>query len=315
MRMLVAWALAAACVGWAALRLLGIEGGYPMVQLMAFTPWVAVGAVGVVVVAVLLRQRLAALVAALVAVALAVTIAPRALGGPTAPDGDPGPMLRVLTINVHFGTGSSEAVVALARATRADVLAVEELTPEFVGRLDAAGLGEVMPHHVLAPREGGHGTGLYARMSLTEMPGTAGTLSPMVAGRPRIPGAAPVVVEAVHTAAPLRGATGDWRRDLGALPPAGSTLRILAGDFNATLDHAELRRLIGTGYDDAAAQIGDGLTPTWPAGRRIPPAVTIDHVLADHRIGIRAVSVHAIPGTDHRAVFAELQLPKGDSPP
>ena len=33
-------------------------------------------------------------------------------------------------------------------------------------------------------------------------------------------------------------------------------MRILAGDFNATLDHAELRRLIGRGYHDAAEQAG-----------------------------------------------------------
>jgi hypothetical protein len=34
-------------------------------------------------------------------------------------------------------------------------------------------------------------------------------------------------------------------------------------------------------------------------------------VLADERCGFRAVSVQTIPGTDHRAVYAELALPKG----
>ena len=49
---------------------------------------------------------------------------------------------------------------------------------------------------------------------------------------------------------------GRWRGDLRALPPAtpDGPLRILAGDFNATLDHAELRRLLDTGYEDAAAR-------------------------------------------------------------
>lgn len=45
--------------------------------------------------------------------------------------------------------------------------------------------------------------------------------------------------------------------------------------------------------------------------RHFPPAVTIDHVLADQRIGIGDVSVHEIPGSDHRAVFAELIVPAG----
>jgi hypothetical protein len=35
MRMVVGWLLAAACVAWAALRLLGLERGFPLVPLVA----------------------------------------------------------------------------------------------------------------------------------------------------------------------------------------------------------------------------------------------------------------------------------------
>jgi endonuclease/exonuclease/phosphatase (EEP) superfamily protein YafD len=310
MRLLLAWLLAAVCVGWAAMRLLGLERGFPLVPLVAYTPFVAAAAVAVVAIAVLLRQRGAALVAGVVAIVLAVTVAPRALGGPTSPDGDPGPELRVLTVNMHFGEGSADTLVALARSTRADVLSVQELTPALVRRLDTAGLGELMPHYVLSAREGGDGTGLYARMPLAEARPTQGELSLMVAARPRTSRAPAVEILTVHPTAPTRGAIADWRTDLRRLPAASDRpLRILAGDFNATLDHAELRRIIDTGYVDAASVVGEGLKATWPAGRRIPPPVTIDHVLADERIGVRAVSVHSIPGTDHRAVFAVLRLP------
>ena len=42
-------------------------------------------------------------------------------------------------------------------------------------------------------------------------------------------------------------------------------MRLLVGDFNATLDHAALRRLLDTGYRDAASVVGQGMTPTcWP---------------------------------------------------
>jgi len=41
------------------------------------------------------------------------------------------------------------------------------------------------------------------------------------------------------------------------------------------------------------------------------PRVTIDHVLADRRVGVRRVDVRPLPGGDHRAVFAELVLPPG----
>jgi endonuclease/exonuclease/phosphatase family metal-dependent hydrolase len=134
----------------------------------------------------------------------------------------------------------------------------------------------------------------------------------MATARVRVPGAGEVQVTAVHTAPPTRHRMPVWADNLRALPDAtpDGELRILPGDFNATLDHAELRRLLDTGYDDAAAVLGDGLKATWPAHRTIPPPVTIDHVLVDERIGVRALSVHPIDATDHRAVFAELVLPR-----
>jgi endonuclease/exonuclease/phosphatase (EEP) superfamily protein YafD len=239
-------------------------------------------------------------------------VAPRALGGPTEPHGAVGPTLRVLTINMHFGEASAPAVVALARRLHVDVLSVQELTPELVVSLNRAGVGELMPHYVLAPEERAAGTGLYARVPLRALPRPAGTHNVLATAAARVPGAPAVQFVAVHTAAPRRDAVAVWDADLRALPPAGSAgaLRVLAGDFNATLDHADLRRLIDTGYEDAAAVVGAGLQGTWPEGRRVPPAVAIDHVLADARCGVRAVSVHTIPGTDHRAVFAELVLPR-----
>ena len=63
-------------------------------------------------------------------------------------------------------------------------------------------------------------------------------------------------------------------------------MRILAGDFNATLDHRELRRLVGTGYEDAAAEAGAGLRGTWPDRGPFLPVFTIHHVLADARCGV-----------------------------
>jgi endonuclease/exonuclease/phosphatase family metal-dependent hydrolase len=95
------------------------------------------------------------------------------------------------------------------------------------------------------------------------------------------------------------------------LPGAGAPrpLRVLLGDFNATLDHHELRRILDRGYADAADATGDGLRTTWPAGRRFPPEITIDHVLADRRIAPRDVTVHLVPRSDHRAVVAVLELP------
>ncbi len=86
-------------------------------------------------------------------------------------------------------------------------------------------------------------------------------------------------------------------------------LRVLAGDFNATFDHAALRAVLGLGYDDAACAVGRGLAWTWRPLRLRFPRLALDHVLVDPRIGVASVDLVPVAGSDHRAVVAELVLP------
>jgi hypothetical protein len=101
-----------------------------------------------------------------------------------------------------------------------------------------------------------------------------------------------------------------WRRELAMLPPPGRSPVIMAGDFNATLDHLQLRRLLRRGYRDAACQVGRGLRLTWgPWPGRPPALLTLDHVLIDPRCAVRAASAHRLAGSDHHALYAEIGLP------
>lgn len=107
---------------------------------------------------------------------------------------------------------------------------------------------------------------------------------------------------------PISGRTvAAWRRELCGLPgpSAGRVPRLLVGDFNATLDHREIRRLLTRGFYDAADATGDGLSATWPVGRSLP-MITIDHVLVPREVRVRRVRVYDVPGSDHRAIIAEL---------
>ena len=126
-----------------------------------------------------------------------------------------------------------------------------------------------------------------------------------------LPGDRALRVVAVH---PFRR-TGQHRqleRRLHTLPSpdqAGPAW-VLPGDFNATLDHAELRQVLDLGYRDAGDVTGNGLTPTWPEfGHRLPP-ITIDHILAQREIRVTSYAVEDIPGSDHRAVYARLAIPR-----
>jgi endonuclease/exonuclease/phosphatase (EEP) superfamily protein YafD len=300
------WAL------WALVRVIGIDRGFPLVALISFTPWMALGAVIPLGLSLALRRWAAAAVAAVVALVFAMLVLPRALGGPTEAEAGTGATLRVLASNVEFGQANAADLVALTRELDVDVLAVTELTPRFAEELRAAGIDELLPHAVLAAQPRARGTGLFAHTPLADR---ATTTLPegfeLASASVHTDGAAPVEVFAVHSVPPTSG--GDaWREDLEALPdPSEETPRILLGDFNATVDHAEFRELLDRGYEDVAVTLGEGLTMTWPTDRRGPPLVAIDHVVADPRIGIREFTARDIPGADHRAVFAELDLPAG----
>jgi endonuclease/exonuclease/phosphatase (EEP) superfamily protein YafD len=297
---------------WAAARLLGLERGYPLVPLMAFAPYAAAVAVGAALVALALRRPLPALVAVAAAAALGGLLVPR-VRADAAPDGvGAGGRLRVLTVNAHVGLLPVADLMALVRRERPDVLSVQELTPELDRALAAAGLGELLPSRVAVPRPRGGGMGLFARVAVAPLR-EPDMRNPAPAARLTAAGGRSVDVYAVHVAAPFdAGRVAAWKRDLRALPPAApdGPPRILAGDFNATLDHAELRRAIDTGYEDAAEEAGEGLRTTWHGRAVWLPAVTIDHVLADARCGVAGLEILPLPGSDHEAVLAELILPR-----
>jgi endonuclease/exonuclease/phosphatase (EEP) superfamily protein YafD len=117
---------------------------------------------------------------------------------------------------------------------------------------------------------------------------------------------------AVHTAPPAASPAQvrAWTADLAALPgPDAGVLRVLAGDFNATVDHAALRGVIARGYVDAARAVGHAGAWTWRPLRAPFPRLTLDHLLVDPRLGVAAVTFAAVRGSDHRALVAELVLP------
>jgi endonuclease/exonuclease/phosphatase (EEP) superfamily protein YafD len=310
------WLPVVGCLVWTVVRLAGWERGWPWVQLMAFTPYVAAGSVAVAVLAFVARRWVAGAVAVVAAVALCAVVVPRASGDRDGTaDGRP---LRVLTVNLMGGRAEGRAVVSLVDRLDVDVLALQELTPDGDDALRAAGVHRLLPFAASFPLPGVSGSAVLSRHPLTA-PSHRRLRGGSVQARAtvEVPGAGPVDVESAHPAAPW-GAPGmeNWHHDLRAQPPAtvDGRPRVLLGDFNATLDHAALRRLVDTGYRDAAEVAGTGLRTSWPSrwpseGRRLTLPVTLDRVLADRRIGVTTARPYRIAGTDHRAVYAALVVP------
>jgi endonuclease/exonuclease/phosphatase (EEP) superfamily protein YafD len=311
--------VAGTLAGWAVARLAGADR-LPLteawtVPLLSFTPQAAAGAwMG----ALLLRGAGPAAVTAAAGAALAAAAVPRAV--PCRQPGAAGPVLRVLTANLLAGRASAEAVTGLARHTRADVLLVQELTGEAAGRLDQAGLGGLLPHRVTQQVPGRAVGSIYARYPLRSASLAAPSPAARCAARLDLPSGQSAELACIHAAPPKPpwspAATARWRSQLAALPGPGDSPSILAGDFNATLDHAQFRQLLRSGWADAASQAGHGLSPTWgPRPGRHPALLTIDHILASPGCAVLATSTTRLPGTDHRALYAELRLPAPRSRP
>lgn len=305
----VIWAATVPVALWAIVRAFGLESGGLVTALMWFTPYAAVAALLVAGVAVALRNWAAATVAALAAVSLAVAVLPRAIGSDVEQPGSH-QTLTVLSSNVYLGAASATDLVALVDRYHPDLLSVQELTPSFAARLQRAGLGHRLPHAVLMPQPRGRGGGLYARYPLGRLAHQTHFRFRMPRAMLTLPGGRRLRVVAVHPMPPNMS-YDEWRMGLESLPTPGSGIPwVLAGDFNGTFDQAEFRGVVDSGYRDAADATGKGLQPTWPTDEVFPWGVmTIDHVLADRRLGVADFGVVSLDGSDHRAIHAQLVLP------
>jgi endonuclease/exonuclease/phosphatase family metal-dependent hydrolase len=248
---------------------------------------------------------------------LAAVVAPRLIA-----DSQPsasGPELTVLSVNLYVGQANLQYVIDLVEEHEPDLLSVQELTPGAAEALAEMGLEELLPYSVQEPDELAVGTGLYSSHPLERID-TVGRdgIFYQIGAEVDLGDGQQVRFMAVHTAAP---ATPEriplWEQDFEDMPlPDGGAPWVLAGDFNATLDHDNMRELLAEGYTDAAEATGGGLDMTWRPieggylnGRLKVPAVALDHVIAEDGVEVLDWEVLDKQGSDHAPVLAHLRLP------
>ncbi|MFC8362662.1 endonuclease/exonuclease/phosphatase family protein [Streptomyces griseorubiginosus] len=287
-------------------RLADTDGVTPVPQLLAFLPWLLAPAGLGLALVLLTRWWPGTVWAAAVLGLLAWFIAPYGAG--TEPDGRVLATLEVLTSNVEFGR-ATDALVAAVRREEPDVVFVEECEYGCSATLRQTLAGQY-PYRRSVEGAGSTGSVVLSRFPLRAAPAIAATMG--------MPGAVADVrghavrLQLAHPMPPLPGRLGPWRRELDALrdfaASRGPEPTILAGDFNASQDHAAFRALLDTGLRDAARLAGSGRTPTWPA--RTAPAIgaQIDHVLVSAAFSARDARFLDLPDTDHRALLVDLAL-------
>ncbi|GGO59320.1 hypothetical protein GCM10010910_02000 [Microbacterium nanhaiense] len=262
-----------------------------------------------------------AFVSVLAAICGGVTLGLRGYGSDTLPD-KLDDSVRVMAWNTAGEATSAEQIAQTAVAMEADIIALPETT-EATGEQVALlmrDLGRPMWVHTEAYNEDiergpdawqttlliSPDLGDYA---VIEASSDGTTVLPSAVAMP-VDGTGPIVV-AAHAVAPQPRYLDQWRHDLAWLADQcvdGNV--IMAGDFNATLDH--MARLgqgdadMGYCYD-AASRTGNGAAGTWPTSVPELLGAPIDHVMATSNWSISGSAVVGnADGSDHRPLVVQL---------
>ncbi|QMU97697.1 endonuclease/exonuclease/phosphatase family protein [Microbacterium esteraromaticum] len=327
----VLFAIATAVLVWP--QFFRLELVFPLAQIVASRAALAVAFLAIALLsAVLLFARPLRGVAASVLIisligagSIALIGAMRGYGAAALPEKTDG-AVRVLTWNTAGAAVSAEAIADVIDEQQADVVALPE-TSEQVGEQIAIMMRDagrpMWVHHVNIRPDVPDGpqawqTTILISVDLGEYSvidssrdGSSNTGSVPSAVAMPIDGSGPTIV-AVHAVAPREDAMSQWRSDLEWVAdqcPEGEF--ILAGDFNATLDHMAS---FGSGGGDmgrcvdAAASTGNGMVGTWPADLPRLVGAPIDHIMSSPEWkATGSVVLEESGGSDHRAVVAQLE--------
>jgi endonuclease/exonuclease/phosphatase (EEP) superfamily protein YafD len=266
--------------------------------------------------ALLVRRPRGARVVAVVAATTLLAVHAWWLAPLYAGDRPAGGSASLVVLAQNFEYGDAEALVELVREEDVDVLVLTDASSASIDPLLAAGIEESLPHTA--------GIGEGGAVVLSRIPVTGTELlyddSESRLVELEAPGVGAVTIAAVHTRPPYD--PGAWHRDHEQVRAALAAVRadadravVVAGDLNATLAHAPLRRLVDLGLTDSAVQANAGWSPTWPSGshqRRlgltVPAFAAIDHVLTSPQLVATSSRTVALRGADHRAVLATISV-------
>ncbi|CAL9341580.1 endonuclease/exonuclease/phosphatase family protein [Streptomyces sp. enrichment culture] len=264
-------------------------------------PWTALALPPLLAAALLRRSR-----TALTAVALPLALWPAAFGGTLTDKSAPGGDLTVVSHNVNQDNPDPQDTARRLLAAHADILALEELSPETAPAYERA-LAPAYRHHFrqgtvgvwsVYPLRDAHGLPIMpwsrALRATAETP--HGPLTVYVAHLPSV---------RVHPTAGFTTAARDeaLRRLTTHIRAEDAPRSLLMGDLNGSADDRALRPLTSR-LASAQETAGAGFGFTWPSGF---PVVRIDQILVG---GVRATSAWTLPATrsDHLPVAATISF-------
>lgn len=322
-------------------QLFGLQNTWVVAHIVSLRGLAVVGAAAVLVLVLLLSlirslHRVMGMLAVLVVlfgVANVGILASRGIGvdagqAAAAATADPTDTVTVLSWNTLGGAPGADAIAGLALEQDADIVTLAETT-EATGVAVAEAMragGRPMWVHTIAfdHVSKARSTTLLISPELGDYqvssepgsgpPGNTNVL-PTVVAKPIDPtGPTGPTVIAVHVVSPIQFEMSNWRSDLDWLATqcTGDNV-IMAGDFNATIDHMAGRAASASAVlgkcQDAALSTGSAAVGTWPTSVPALLGSPIDHVLSTPNWHVQSMSVletRDSAGSDHRPIVAEL---------
>jgi len=310
----VGWLIVAPLGAFVVARFLAPDSRSILIALNAATALVLLPAWIVAVIAALLRFRL------LLAVALVLVVAHIALLWPelsarkdVSRAARSAPRIVVFDANVLAGNHDVESIGSELRRARADVVTLEEASPEFVAGLDAASALGSYPYRFQVPRTDPFAFAIASRFPLRDTAIVSDGDRPLVVETTLETPGRMVRLFVVHTTAPFGAGRARWQRDLGLIRrevrKEHAQALLVVGDFNATWGNHGFRTLLSDGFTDAAAARGHPFQMTWPRDRRLtPPLIRIDHALTRGALSPLETRVGVGRGSDHRPLIVTVAM-------
>lgn len=220
--------------------------------------------------------------------------------------------LQVMTYNLSSGIAPATDLIEVINHSGADIVALQEFTPEHVSILQA-GFEDVYPYHILHG-EGFSGIGLLSRYPITQH-----EIFNITSDRTYIEAVIKVDNRLLrvysahpHVAFNIGKSEQEGRREMEGLVQriAGAENTILMGDFNFTDQNVGYQVLIQAGLVDVHRAAGWGFGSTypkkaWSEGNRFP-LVRIDYILVSDDFCPQRAWVGEDGGSDHLPVLARL---------
>ncbi len=216
------------------------------------------------------------------------------------------PQLRLLHMNVLQTNTRHAEILAVALASDADIISVQEVDHRWAEWL-SEGLSDAYPYHVIEPRTNCYGIALFSRIPLEYARVIVSQGAPFIEASLTVDDRR-VRLFAVHTTSP--GSYGHFLRrnaqlvELAGMIQEQDAPAMVIGDLNTVpWDRAFSRFCRSTATRTATTTN----SRTWPVFGPLA-LIPLDHLLVSEAFMITSMNTVELPGSDHRGLLADVAL-------